>query len=65
MPNTRLRRWAQRIALRRSAGVRASDQGEDIQKGVPVGIIIEDVFAPVSARGNVVQRAWKFDPDWA
>ena len=39
--------------------------GEDIQKGVPVGIIIEDVFAPVSARGNVVQRAWKHDPDGA
>jgi hypothetical protein len=37
--------------------------GKDVQKGVPIGIIIEDVFAPVAARSDVVQRAWKLDPD--
>jgi hypothetical protein len=39
--------------------------GKDIQKGLPIKIAIEDVFAPVSARGDVVQRVWKFDPDGA
>ena len=31
------------------------------QQHPPVGIILEDAFSPVTARGHVVDRAWELD----
>ena len=39
--------------------------GKGVQKGLPINIIIEDVFAPVTARSDVIQRVREFDSDRA
>src|SRR5579859_1424106 len=37
---------------------------EDAQKALPVGVVLEDVLAPVAARGDVIERVGEFDADW-
>ncbi|UCH48782.1 MAG: hypothetical protein JSU95_02980 [Betaproteobacteria bacterium] len=38
---------------------------EDVQKGVPIGIVFEDVLAPVTVRGDVTHGIAEFDADGA
>ena len=37
------------------------NMGEGIHKPLPIAIVIDDVFTPVTARGDVIERVWEFD----
>jgi hypothetical protein len=39
--------------------------GEDVQKSMSIGIVVEDIFAPVTASGDMIESVGKFDANEA
>jgi hypothetical protein len=39
--------------------------GEDVQLSMSIGIVVEDIFAPVTASGDMIESVGKFDANEA
>jgi hypothetical protein len=35
--------------------------GEDVRKSMSIGIVVKDIFAPVTASGNMIETVGKFE----
>ena len=39
------------------------DPCEGVHKTLPIDIVVEDIFAPITPSGDVIERVWKLDAD--